>query len=316
MTARRVLCVAACLLAVVPFGSVVHADEPSFDCRKATTWSERAVCADAALAGLDKEVAGLYREARARQPHRVDELKSEQRQWLRRREQCGSQPDPAQCLTAVYRQRQAELGMPPASPGTVGQGQLASTSPRGRLLPLTPAVVWHGDSSAIYQQCTFGDDPCALRIMRAQGASDEALRFAERINGWAVEFVELGPVDVVSAVGTFAANTLDYLFLVNAIPDLVSLDDYRLTAADRARSDVREALSRLPDGSFFNHRFVRKETTPRGSRFVVEADYARCNACRNEALARAQIAYDLDADHRLIGASLLTLKPAAQGPTR
>lgn len=305
--------VAAALLGVILPARLVHAGPPSFDCGKATTWAERAICASPTLSALDREVAAIYRDARSRaSPSAAGALKARQQIWIGRREQCQGNADPAECLLALYEQRRAEL--------TAGAGRALSSgvggeTPARQPLPeLKADVVWRGDSSRIYQQCQFGDELCAQRVMRAEGATEQALRFAQRIGGWAVGFQELGPVDVVTAVGTYAANTLEYLFLANGTPDLIPLHEYGLTATDRARPDVQQVLRRLPDGFLFSHRFVRRQATERGTRFVVEADYARCNACRNEVLAKAEIGFDLDGDNRFLGARLLRL--TAIGPPR
>ena len=103
--------------------------------------------------------------------------------------------------------------------------------------------------------------------------------------------------------------------LVNGTPDIIILDEYDFTEADLARPDVRAVLEPLPDGDLFSHRFVRKESTSDGSRFVVVADFARCNACRNEVLAHAEIAYDLDPSGRFHGAKLLRVRSGAAPPT-
>ena len=303
--------VATTLLGSLVLVGAARGGEPSFDCGKATTWAERAICTSETLSAFDREIASLYRDARARASTAgADRLKIQQRSWIGQREQCKGKADPTGCLLTVYQQRRTELTA--AVAGEASEGAAGDTSARGRLPTLTADVVWHGDSSRIYQQCQFGDDPCARRVMKAEGASEQALRLAERIDGWADGFQELGPVDVITAVGTYAANTLEYLFLVNGTPDLIALHEYELTAADRARPDVQQVLRRLPDGLLFSHRFIRREATPQGSRFVVEADYAQCKACRNEVLARAEIGFDLDADNRLVGSSLIRLTAVRQ----
>ncbi len=132
--------------------------------------------------------------------------------------------------------------------------------------------------------------------MRSTGASEQAMRFGERFEGWATDFRELGPVDVVGWVAAFAANIIQGEALVNGTPDVISLDNYDFNEADLGapRRSGRSEATR-PMATMFSHRFVRKEPTPDGSRFVVVADFAKCNACRNEVLAHAEIAYDLDA---------------------
>lgn len=77
---------------------------PSFDCSASRTEAERLVCSNPELAGLDVEVAALYRAARASASD-PSVIVTDQRQWVDERNQCGS----AACLADVYNRRKAEL---------------------------------------------------------------------------------------------------------------------------------------------------------------------------------------------------------------
>jgi uncharacterized protein YecT (DUF1311 family) len=89
----------------------------SFDCAKAATPVERAVCADAALARLDREVAQAYAaRLEAADPAGKPAIRAAQRAWLGRRDAaCKDQADAAlgACLTGLYRARAAELAPSP-----------------------------------------------------------------------------------------------------------------------------------------------------------------------------------------------------------
>lgn len=64
---------------------------PSFDCAKASTSAEEAVCEDPHLARLDLELARLYRLAVRgpnMTPDRLDDLKASQRGWVKGRDAC------------------------------------------------------------------------------------------------------------------------------------------------------------------------------------------------------------------------------------
>ena len=80
----------------------------SFDCSKATTADEKAVCANAGLSALDSEMAGLWYGYRAMpllmgaSGNRQDEAQA----FLKARAACGSD---AACLTKLYNQRIATL---------------------------------------------------------------------------------------------------------------------------------------------------------------------------------------------------------------
>lgn len=84
----------------------VLAATPSFDCAKAETSAEEAVCADAGLAALDREVARLYRLA-LNGPHMTAEgarqLKAMQRGWIKGRDECWkSDAGLKACVAAEY----------------------------------------------------------------------------------------------------------------------------------------------------------------------------------------------------------------------
>lgn len=86
----------------------------SFDCGKASTPVERAVCADPELARLDREVAQAYGVRLAAVEAEADKqsIRAAQRRWLQRRD--GACKDAAAaCLTGVYRVRLDELSAEP-----------------------------------------------------------------------------------------------------------------------------------------------------------------------------------------------------------
>lgn len=80
----------------------------SFDCSRARTADERAVCANATLSALDSEMGGLW-YAYSKVPMLMGGNAArgeEARAFLDRRSRCGSG---VACLTTVYRARIAEL---------------------------------------------------------------------------------------------------------------------------------------------------------------------------------------------------------------
>ncbi|MFC3615548.1 MliC family protein [Lutimaribacter marinistellae] len=67
------------------------AADPSFDCSKAESGAEKAICASDALAELDLEVTRLYKLAVATPDmgdDRLNELKAMQRGWIKGRDEC------------------------------------------------------------------------------------------------------------------------------------------------------------------------------------------------------------------------------------
>ena len=89
-----------------------RAPAPSFDCAKAATSVEKAICADAALARLDRQVAEAWQVGmrNAYEPTAQAKLRQEQRDWLARRNAACAGPAPGACLTTLYRARLAVLG--------------------------------------------------------------------------------------------------------------------------------------------------------------------------------------------------------------
>ncbi|GKY88536.1 MliC family protein [Sinisalibacter aestuarii] len=100
--------IAGLILSTLP----ARADGPSFDCARAENDAEKAVCANANLAALDREVARLYALAAADSglddAARAD-LTAYQRGWIKGRDACWKADDLAACVAASYAMRIDEL---------------------------------------------------------------------------------------------------------------------------------------------------------------------------------------------------------------
>jgi uncharacterized protein len=80
-----------------------HAQAQSFNCRYAGTPAEVAICQDGQLGALDEEMARLYFDLINAGPNwAARRIKSEQRNFIRRRNACGYS---GQCLLGTYRRR-------------------------------------------------------------------------------------------------------------------------------------------------------------------------------------------------------------------
>jgi len=102
-----------------PTITAVSAGQPSFDCAKARSWSEVAVCNDPGLAALDRRVAELYRSTKAAlDGDHQQSVVRDQRAWLQEREGCKKQADGTGCLVGVYNARIAQLGGEPKKHGS------------------------------------------------------------------------------------------------------------------------------------------------------------------------------------------------------
>lgn len=89
---------------------LTQAATPSFDCAKAHGSAEQLICKDATLAALDNELASLYPKAIAN--FSAEQAKTEkalQRGWIKGRNECWKESDPAKCIEASYQTRITEL---------------------------------------------------------------------------------------------------------------------------------------------------------------------------------------------------------------
>lgn len=96
-----------CFSLLLLSGSAVLALAASFDCAKAATDQEKAICADARLSKLDEDVAAAYRKQHGQlSPTATAEVRQDQRDWLLRlRETCPGRFAPPRlrdCLSEAY----------------------------------------------------------------------------------------------------------------------------------------------------------------------------------------------------------------------
>lgn len=136
---------------------VEEAPAPSFDCRRAESAAERAICAadGGGLRAIDVELARLYRLSLARDPA----VAAEQAAWLRERDRCA--PD---CLGLSYERRRGELIARLGPPDWAEPGAL--------VLFVTPQI-WVDDG--------FRADPLFARLLPALVRSAFS-RVAIRVN--------------------------------------------------------------------------------------------------------------------------------------
>jgi uncharacterized protein len=87
------------IIALLMASSVAHAT--SFNCAKASTYVEKAICSDATLGKLDDALTQNYNAMRASDLDDGAALKKEQRAWIAQRNKCATD----QCLVDLYRKR-------------------------------------------------------------------------------------------------------------------------------------------------------------------------------------------------------------------
>ncbi len=105
-------------------GTAAASSGPSFDCRKATTSTELAICGSDDLAELDRAVARNYAAALdVRDAHGRARLQAGQRDWMTERDRCGAD---VMCLVAALAARSQALVM------------LANAEDAGPEIPISP----------------------------------------------------------------------------------------------------------------------------------------------------------------------------------
>jgi uncharacterized protein len=100
----------------------------SFDCKKATTPTEKQICANEKVSELDEHLGRYYFAARAAVGHGASCLVKNQREWIARRNACKD----AACLERLYLSRLAELDA--LQPGM--------TAIKNIELPVVKTLVW------------------------------------------------------------------------------------------------------------------------------------------------------------------------------
>ncbi|RQR31474.1 DUF1311 domain-containing protein [Burkholderia sp. Bp9143] len=172
----------AVILAVLTI-SPMAAQAAGFDCAKAVSPTEKAICADAGLSSLDGQLAVAWKKALAKGGDTAA-LKAAQLKWLKQRDRCGND---ASCVGDRYRERLASLsGAPLAAdrwqqtwyrdsdnPSFGGVLTFTGTAPRlhfelsgtngANTGGLSGDIELHGDRG------TFRQDQCRLDFSRKGG---------------------------------------------------------------------------------------------------------------------------------------------------
>jgi uncharacterized protein len=109
-------CMSALLVSLLLCISVNAAppEQPSFDCRKAASVSEKSICANAALSRLDFQLGRMWKTLLDDFIDAVQrtQMKQDQKMWMALRDRCG---DDANCIDKLYRDRLSTLnGVDPA----------------------------------------------------------------------------------------------------------------------------------------------------------------------------------------------------------
>lgn len=163
----------------MPAAATAPSPGPSFDCARAGTRVERAICADADLAAADRRLADLYRRQLATGD--AAQLRRDQQDWLRQRNRCESEPNGGSrlrdCIATAIAQRTAVLEPPaPRRPAAVPfaypawevtvtgeRCAVARMGPRGRRLAIERDRSAPGDAAGVLRFIPGPDDRDLVR---------------------------------------------------------------------------------------------------------------------------------------------------------
>jgi uncharacterized protein len=170
------LLVLSCTFVAVP----THAQ--SFDCAKARTAVETAICADASLKAQDTQLGQVYTQllaaTQAREPDAATRVREEQRRWVQERDRrCAARGETAArikvCLMDLYRTRLAALTA------------VMAAAPALPPLPPEPAAHLSGTavSASAAGQVLLTVDVAGRFAIRAESKTGVALQLIDMITG-------------------------------------------------------------------------------------------------------------------------------------
>ncbi|AVA26356.1 MULTISPECIES: lysozyme inhibitor LprI family protein [unclassified Rhizobium] len=148
------------------FSTVCHAQ--SFDCSKAQTVIEKAICTSPALIAQDTALAAAYRQALtdlSGDPTKLNDLRQQQRRWLADRNKSCVDTDPVRlstCLATSYQTRLAALKATSAPPSQQPPEAAQGVEPAASTAPAT-------------QSAAAQDTPAPSVAAASQPASPKAL---------------------------------------------------------------------------------------------------------------------------------------------
>lgn len=226
MVPARSLCVML-IAATVQSGTVAaQGSMPGIDCSKARSPTERAICADPGLIGLDRSAAQAYSDASTRAPAQRQALRQDQLRWLKQRDAVCALPVPAitACLKAQLTARIAALAPTPLPAQIPTQTPAQTPVATRRAPPSIPSTAMPRPAATLDRTSL----PAALQAETLLHVTSPG-RFslsAKSAGGAALQLVDMltGPSDVAGAAGSQDGridellDVGDYKVLVSSAP--------------------------------------------------------------------------------------------------
>ena len=236
---------AALLASIAPCIFAMPASAQSFDCAKAGTAIERAICANPALIAQDNALAGLYARlqfALRDDAPQLDALRQGQRRWIAERNKACTDSDAAKlsaCLLESYRGRFKNLAAANVAPSAVAAAPApvapapvtpvvspvapvpVVAAPPAAAVPAIPPVPVNAVARARFEQNALpanSDGESLLRVdvpgrysLRSQSPSGIGIQLVDMIAGpgesAGVPGVRDGRIDVLLDRGTYKVRT-------------------------------------------------------------------------------------------------------------
>jgi uncharacterized protein len=143
----------ALIIASLVFVPAFGAYSASFDCGKASSFVENAICSNSELSALDDSLSSAYSKALS-DTDSSDEIKSSQRSWMKNRNSCQDNA----CLKKAYSKRINELATEPSSssPSLIKEPHRQIQGPSAQENS-KPQVPFQDDGACPHECCMYGD---------------------------------------------------------------------------------------------------------------------------------------------------------------
>ena len=220
MVPTRSLCVMLIAATIQSGTAAAQGSTPGIDCSKARSSTERAICADPGLIGLDRSAAQAYSDASTRAPAQRTTLRQEQLRWLKQRDAACALPAPAitACLKAQLTARIAALAPTPL-PAQIPTQIPAQTPVATRREPPSIPSTAIPRAAATLDRTSLPAAPQAETLLHVTSPGRFSLT-AKSAGGAALQLVDMltGPSDVAGAAGSQDGR----------IDELLDVGDYKV----------------------------------------------------------------------------------------
>ena len=222
--------------------------KPSFDCAKASSFAEKAICSNDELAQLDVRMSKAYK-AQLAATSNITSAKAAQRTWVKKREACSS----VECIRTLYAARIPELGggiVVAAAKSTSEQSEtyvVANTQPPDDYLSLRS-----DPSVSVGKRIAKMPNGTELRLL--QGNLEGWARIeivATGQKGWAfagtdtTKYIVLRPAATTAETKTSSVSDAAGFFVVASLP---APNDYVWLRSDPSVSSGKQ-ITKLASGT-------------------------------------------------------------------